>query len=580
MMNMRRHDIASQWCRFPRGKCTCSRQTIEYTRLQERLEEGWGEASCSDDDRDVSSDRAEELVFYNDDGSFQSVVVETNLCANDLCQLLAMKNRVPKSVHWSIVEYWVDLGVERLLEDHEYVLSAYRDMRNFSYHTQFKFVFRKDYRKYEFFQDPLKFFPSGMLDVESDSDDNMNRSYLQNLISQEGQCPIIFSYVWVRDEHKKTWSKTYMILRDKKLFTSQKVASLAKFFRSPKNKAIAMISEDKELGNDVRVFAKLSNYHVYTTLNAKNQFRAPTEWGICLRPSGDNTDDETSDQLCCLACDSERVRTCWITAMRLAKYGKQLRENYRAFRNKQAETINPKDYNSYSVPNVQLIRSKPLNGPMFKLGTYESVRSRVAMDFTGAVGRIVEDPQEANAIAIAEGYSWKRRWRPSTRLSGPSAAALTSAHIQTLEAGVHITQPWFHSGMTRDQATALMNRYGTCDGVFLVRESRSNPGSFVLTYKCGSKVLHAQISPILDPLADRPVYSLDSGVTKFYDILQLIEFYQLNAGCLPTRLTHYIVQNGNTVVVPTPVVAAQKAEQDQQANTSSSRNSSSGGASN
>lgn len=79
--------------------------------------------------------------------------------------------------------------------------------------------------------------------------------------------------------------------------------------------------------------------------------------------------------------------------------------------------------------------------------------------------------------------------------------------------------------------------------VFLVRESRSNPGAFVLTYKCGTKVLHAQITPILDPVREAHVFSLDSGVTKFYDLLQLVEFYQLNAGCLPTRLTHYVVQN-------------------------------------
>ncbi|KAJ8920683.1 hypothetical protein NQ315_004822 [Exocentrus adspersus] len=196
----------------------------------------------------------------------------------------------------------------------------------------------------------------------------------------------------------------------------------------------------------------------------------------------------------------------------------------------------------------------------------ESIRSRVAMDFTGRVGRIVDDPQEANAIAVGEGYSWKRRWRPSTRLLGPSAAA--QAHIQTLEAAVHITQPWFHSGMTRDQANELMARHGTNDGVFLVRESHSNRGSFVLTYKHGSRVFHAQITPIFDPLGDRPLYSLDNGATRFYDILQLVEFYQLNTGSLPTRLTHYIVQNGNTVVVPTPF--AQRTAHDQQASTSSS----------
>ncbi|KAJ8955528.1 hypothetical protein NQ318_001357 [Aromia moschata] len=62
-------------------------------------------------DSDSAGQNTEELVFYNDDESFQSVVVEKNLCASDLCQLLAMKNRVAKSVHWSIVEYWVDLGL-------------------------------------------------------------------------------------------------------------------------------------------------------------------------------------------------------------------------------------------------------------------------------------------------------------------------------------------------------------------------------------------------------------------------------------------------------------------------------------
>ena len=44
-------------------------------------------------------------------------------------------------------------------------------------------------------------------------------------------------------------------------------------------------------------------------------------------------------------------------------------------------------------------------------------------------------------------------------------------------------------------------------------------------------------------------------MTRFYDLLQLIEFYQLNAGCLPTRLTHY-VQNGVPEMLPLPVPVA------------------------
>lgn len=81
------------------------------------------------------------------------------------------------------------------------------------------------------------------------------------------------------------------------------------------------------------------------------------------------------------------------------------------------------------------------------------------MDFTGSVGRIVEDPQEAKAIALAEGYCWKKRWRPIAR--HPTGKIV---HIQGIEAGVHVMQPWFHSGMTREQATSLVAKHGTVDG--------------------------------------------------------------------------------------------------------------------
>lgn len=69
---------------------------------------------------------------------------------------------------------------------------------------------------------------------------------------------------------------------------------------------------------ELRVYAHLSDYHVYTTLNARNQFQAPTEFGLCLRPTANAVDEDTTD-LRCLACESERARLCWLTAMRLAK---------------------------------------------------------------------------------------------------------------------------------------------------------------------------------------------------------------------------------------------------------------------
>lgn len=37
-------------------------------------------------------------------------------------------------------------------------------------------------------------------------------------------------------------------------------------------------------------------------------------------------------------------------------------------------------------------------------------------------------------------------------------------------------------------------------------------------------------------------YSLDDGNTRFSDLLQLVEFYQLNRGVLPCKLKHHCAQ--------------------------------------
>lgn len=69
-------------------------------------------------------------------------------------------------------------------------------------------------------------------------------------------------------------------------------------------------------------------------------------------------------------------------------------------------------------------------------------------------------------------------------------------------------------------------------------------GLIVLTYKANGRIYHTRIYQILETLPTRHqtiVLSVDYGHTKFYDLEQLVHYYQLNAGCLIGRLTHYIV---------------------------------------
>ncbi|XP_020288761.1 growth factor receptor-bound protein 14-like isoform X2 [Pseudomyrmex gracilis] len=464
----------------------------------------------------VDSERQEELRFYNNENSFTTVVVEKNLRTIDLCELLKVRRNAIGTA-WSIVETWPKLGIERTLEDHEDILAVHRELEMFASRYERRFYFSEDFLKYEVFLNPKQFFPLDMVAFpggENRSTLTDTESALRNyLMREDGECPQVFSILWIRHANSNGWKKVFMLLQGRKLYTSKK--------------PIATIPKRPLETECLIIFAHLTDYNVYRIPNFKRIFGAPFEWGACLRPTSNAEAEDTEagePGIKVIAFENEKSRACWLTAMRLAKYGKQLRENYRAFKNKQCEqngSGSPKEqYSSYNVSN-------------------ESIRSRVAMDFTGSVGRIVEDPKEAKDIAENEGMVWRRRWRPFSRT--PPGCAMMRLH--GLDGGIHVLQPWFHGGLKREVAAAIIRDHGSVDGVFLVRESKSNPGAFVLTYKYNDKVFHAQIQPIFDERRNCWLYTLDKGATKFYDLLQLVEFYQLNAGSLPTRLTHY-VQNG------------------------------------
>jgi len=226
------------------------------------------------------------------------------------------------------------------------------------------------------------------------------------------------------------------------------------------------------------------------------------------------------------------------SANKLSKFGRRIRDSCRNLKGKHQQngkygvasgaSHNPEDYDSFQLPS-------------------ESIRSKVyvAMDFSGRQGgRILDNPKDVRACdkvstAAKDGYVPFRR-----RLAQPVNDRLTDT-----QAKVHKYQPWFHWGMSRDKANKILQAHANTDGVFLVRES-SVAGGFVISYTVAGKNIHSQVLPITT--SDGVVYSLDDGKTKFYDLLQLVEFYQLNTGCLPTRLKHYIANLESGPPSPSP----------------------------
>uniref|UniRef100_A0AAQ5X268 Growth factor receptor bound protein 14 n=1 Tax=Amphiprion ocellaris TaxID=80972 RepID=A0AAQ5X268_AMPOC len=384
-------------------------------------------------------------------------------------------------LNWYIVEIYIFLKTNnhlftRTIEDHESVMEV---SSGWGMDSDSRLYFRKNYAKYEFFKRPLDFFPDHMVSISTETNGLVDHSELIQTFLKSSTCPEIHGYLHAKEQSKKSWKKFYFVLRRSGLYYSNKGTS-----KEPRH---------------LQLFADFSDSHVYTVLSAKKLHGAPTEFGFCVK----STKCSSARDLKLLCADDEQTRTCWITAMRLLKFGMQLYQNF--------------------VQPYQKQKASPMRSI--------SENSLVAMDFSGQKTRVIENPSEALSVAVEEGLSW----RVSQEFTHPSAAQSSVPNI-----AIHLAQPWFHGKLSREEAQRLIIQQGLIDGVFLLRDSQSNPKTFVLSLCHMQKIKHFQILPVDDE--GELFYSLDDGHTRFADLIQLVEFYQLNRGVLPCKLKHHCAQ--------------------------------------
>ncbi|XP_067891330.1 growth factor receptor-bound protein 14 isoform X3 [Heterodontus francisci] len=300
-------------------------------------------------------------------------------------------------------------------------------------------------------------------------------------------CPEIHGYLHAREPGKKTWKKCYFVLRRSGLYFSTKGTS-----KEPRH---------------LQFVAEFSESNVYTLLSGRKMYGAPTNFGFCIKrhKSGGTRD------LKLLCAEDEQSRTCWVTVVRLFKHGIQL-------------------YQNYKIPQQRRSSLTSLNSsPMRSI----SENSLVAMDFSGHKGRVIENPTEALTVAAEEGLAWRRRSCHRLNAYGSPTTSQSTTPCQA----IHRMQLWFHHRLSRDEAQKLIEQQGLVDGMFLLRDSQSNLKSFVLSLCHCQKIRHFQIVPLEED--GELYYSLDEGHTKFTDLIQLVEFYQLNKGMLPCKLKHH-----------------------------------------
>uniref|UniRef100_A0A672GPG6 Growth factor receptor-bound protein 10-like n=1 Tax=Salarias fasciatus TaxID=181472 RepID=A0A672GPG6_SALFA len=374
------------------------------------------------------------VKVWSEDGAGKVVEIPADMTARDVCQLLVYKSHCLDDNAWTLVEHHPILGLERCLEDHELVVQVQASMSSDS-----KFLFRKNYAKYEFFRNPLNFFPEQMVAWCQESDGSIPQSQL--------------------------------------------------------------LQEPRHL----QLLSDLEDSNIFTVITGKKLHNAPTDYQFCIKPSKARSDCKEVKMLCA---EDEQSRTCWMTAFRLLKYGIVL-------------------YQSYNGPHQRKSNLSPFSAPVRSV----SENSLVAMDFSGRTGRVIDNPVEAQSAALEEGQTWRKRGQRMNVLGSPSPL-----HPSSLNTVIHRTQVWFHGRIMREEAHKMIMQQGQVDGLFLLRDSQSNPKAFVLTLCHHQKIKHFQILPCEED--GQVFFSLDDGATKFTDLIHLVEFYQLNRGVLPCKLKH------------------------------------------
>nr|XP_028607868.1 growth factor receptor-bound protein 7 isoform X1 [Podarcis muralis] len=424
------------------------------------------------------------VKVYSEDGTCRSLEVTAGTTARHVCEMLVQKTHALHDECWSLVEVYQHLALERCLEDHESVVEV---QATWPVGGDSRFVFRKNYAKYELFKSsPQSLFPEAMVSSCLDAaNKGMSHSELIQNVLNSGSCPEIQGFMHLKEVGRKVWKRFYFSLRRSGLYYSTKGTS-----KDPRH---------------LQYCVDINESNIYYITQGKKQYSTPTEYGFCIKPCKARSGAKGLKLFCS---EDEQSRTCWMAAFRLFKYGIQLYRNYQQCQARQRETawIGPVPLRSVSDNTL------------------------VAMDFSGCTGRVIENPNEVLSVALEEAQAWRKK--TTHRYSLP-----TPFQSSSFSAAIHRTQPWFHGHISREDTQRLIVQQGLVDGVFLLRESQRNPKGFVLSLCHLQKVKHYLILPSEED--GHLYYTMDDGQTRFADLIQLVEFHQINRGILPCKLKHY-----------------------------------------
>ncbi|XP_035213990.1 abnormal cell migration protein 10-like isoform X2 [Stegodyphus dumicola] len=243
------------------------------------------------------------IKAFSADNSAKSLLVDERMTVGQVCRLLADKNHVPMDPRWTLLEHLPELFMERIYEDHEYVVENLllwaRDSPN-------KLQFLEKDEKYNLFINPEEYLLLGSSSEKgSELDDDAKSSLLEEFFSSSS-VPEVESALYLKSDGKKAWKKHFFVLR------------ASGIYYCPKGKS--------KLSKDLICLTTFEMNNVYTGFGWKKKYKAPTDFGFAIKHPQIQT--KSSKYIKYLCAEDEQILHQWVMGIRIAKFGPLLKENY------------------------------------------------------------------------------------------------------------------------------------------------------------------------------------------------------------------------------------------------------------
>lgn len=242
------------------------------------------------------------IKVFNDDGSVKSLLVDESMTCGYITRLLAEKNHQPFDQYSSLVEFLPELHMERVYEEHEILVT---ELMRWSYWSKNRLHFTRRPERNLLFTSPQ--LVTGIHVEVSRSASSVD--VLEEFFSGAG-VPSVEGPLYIKSDSKKGWKRYHCILRSSGLYYW------------PKEKA-------KSSSKDLVCLATFDVNHVYYGVGWKKRFKAPTDYCFGLKHPSLQEPPKSGKYIRCLCAEDQVSLHRWVTAIRVAKFGRQLLDNYR-----------------------------------------------------------------------------------------------------------------------------------------------------------------------------------------------------------------------------------------------------------